>query len=61
MARYFMIQLETVINVIVWNGSDPLTLDDGVTLEPAVDAVDRGWVRVDGVWTAPPPEEEGTE
>lgn len=54
--RYAVVQGQTVVNVIVWDGVEGWEPIDGQTLVASEDA-GIGWTYADGVFSEPPPPE----
>lgn len=57
--RYFVIQNDEVINVVVYDGGG-WTPPRGCHIIPEIEGVGIGWKLVDEEWTAPPVIEETT-
>jgi hypothetical protein len=49
---YAVIENNTVVNVVLWDGKSEWSPDNGVAI-PAADGVGIGWSYADGVFTAP--------
>lgn len=59
--KWLVIQDDTVINIIVWDGVSAWAPPDGCTIIPAEDqTICIGWKIVDNVWVAPSTSEENT-
>lgn len=52
--NYWMIQNDTIINCVVWDGETVFFTDDiTLILTDELPNVNIGWVLVDGLWTSP--------
>ncbi|MCK2420152.1 tail fiber assembly protein [Escherichia coli] len=49
---YAVIENNTVVNVVLWDGESEWSPDNGVAI-PAADGVGIGWLYADGAFTAP--------
>ena len=49
---YAVIENNTVVNVVLWDGESEWSPDNGVAI-PAADGVGIGWSYADGAFTAP--------
>lgn len=49
---YAVIENNTVVNVVLWDGESEWSPDNGVAI-PAADGVGIGWLYADGTFTAP--------
>lgn len=49
---YAVIENNTVVNVVLWDGESEWAPDNGVAI-PATDGVGIGWLYADGTFTAP--------
>lgn len=49
---YAVIENNTVVNVVLWDGESKWSPDNGVVI-PAADGVGIGWLYADGTFTAP--------
>lgn len=51
--RYAVVQNDTVVNVVIWNGEDTFVItNELVPIEEGSD-LGIGWTLVDGAWQAP--------
>lgn len=55
--RYAVVQGQSVVNIIVWDGAEGWEPGDGQTLVATEDA-GIGWTYADGMFSEPPPPEE---
>lgn len=53
MSKYLVIQNESIINVIEWDGESDWTPPEDCIVEPSTGDEWLGWTRVGGVWIAP--------
>lgn len=54
MNRWAVIENDTVVNVIVWDGSEPAEISGEVVEIDANSPLAPGYRRVNGEWIAPP-------